>query len=307
MPQMQRNRKIRYFSAFAGIGGFEAAIQRVFPGAVCVGYSEIDPGAIKIYEKHYPKHKNFGDITKIKLSDLPHFDLLVGGSPCQDLSRAKMNREGLKGSRSSLFYTYAKILSWGMSAKNRPTKYFLLENVASMMRPERDEISRVLEVEPVMVDAALVSAQQRARLFWANFPITQPKDKGILLKDILESGHTERDKSYHIGASYNNWSVKNYFGTRRRQLVFLKPVRVELLPGRVKIFHVGGERIAIEDFKKLAKYVRTLTITEIERLQGFKKGYTSGSPKTTSITGLGNAVNVDVIAHIMSCLKKTIR
>lgn len=297
---MQRNGKIKYFSAFAGIGGFEAAIQRVFPGAVCVGYSEIDPGAIKIYEKHYPKHKNFGDITKIAIGDLPKFDLLVGGSPCQDLSRAKMNREGLKGSRSGLFYDWAYIV------KKKDPKYFLLENVASMMRPERNAITKTLGVEPVMIDAQLVSAQQRARLFWANFPITQPKDKGILLKDILESGYTERKKSYHIGASYNNWSVKNYFGTRRRQLVFLKPVRVELLPGRVKIFHVGGERIAIEDFKKLAKYVRTLTITEIERLQGFKKGYTSGSPKTTSITGLGNAVNVDVIAHIMSCLKKEI-
>lgn len=110
-------------------------------------------------------------------------DLLIGGSPCQDLSRAKHGRMGLKGERSGLFYEYYRILQ-----EARP-RYFVLENVASMPAESREEITRFLRVEPIMIDAALVSAQSRRRLFWTNIPgITQPKDRGIFLKDILEDG-----------------------------------------------------------------------------------------------------------------------
>lgn len=88
--------KIKYFSAFSGIGGFELAIQSVFPNAECVGFSEIDKYAIQIYQKHFSDHKNFGDITKIDIDNLPDFDLLVGGSPCQDLSIAKKKSGRIK-------------------------------------------------------------------------------------------------------------------------------------------------------------------------------------------------------------------
>ena len=94
---------MKYLSLFTGIGGFEKAMPKNWE---CVGYSEIDKYAIECYDKHYPKHKNFGDITKIDIKELPDFDLVVGGSPCQDLSIAKKERDGLKGSRSSLFYNF---------------------------------------------------------------------------------------------------------------------------------------------------------------------------------------------------------
>ena len=179
---------MKYFSVFSGIGGFEQAIHSVFPDAECVGFSETDKYAIQIYKKHYPNHKNYGDITKIDITGLPDFDMLVGGSPCQDLSIAKKNRKGLSGDKSRLFYKFVEILE-----KKKP-RWFLFENVASMSRENKDKISRILKVQPVMINATLVSAQNRKRLFWANFLITQPLDRGILLKDVLEDGCVENLK-----------------------------------------------------------------------------------------------------------------
>jgi DNA (cytosine-5)-methyltransferase 3A len=102
------------------------------------------------------------------------------------LSIAKQNRQGLQGERSRLFWEYIKALTI-----IKP-KYFLLENVASMKNEDRDAITAVLrgiypETECVMINSALVSAQQRKRYYWTNWHVEQPEDKGILLKDILET------------------------------------------------------------------------------------------------------------------------
>jgi DNA (cytosine-5)-methyltransferase 1 len=86
---------MKYLSLFSGIGGFELAIQSVFPNAECIGFSEIDKYAIQTYRKHYPDHPALGSITDINPLTLPDFDLIVGGFPCQDLSIA----HGRSGSR----------------------------------------------------------------------------------------------------------------------------------------------------------------------------------------------------------------
>lgn len=113
--------------------------------------------------------------------------MVIGGSPCQDLSIAKQNRQGLRGERSGLFWKYVEALE-----VIRP-KWFLLENVASMRNEDRDAITETLkkiypETECIMINSALVSAQQRKRYYWTNWHVEQPQDRGILLKDILESG-----------------------------------------------------------------------------------------------------------------------
>lgn len=174
-----------YFETFAGIGGFAEAIKSEFPEAKCVGFSEIDNYAIKCYLHHNPNHKNFWDINSIDIASLPDFDCLVGGSPCQDLSIAKKNREGLDGKRSKLFFKYLEIL------RIKKPKYFILENVNSMTKENKELITQYIKeiypnVQCNMINAALVSAQLRKRLFWTNFPVTQPEDRKIFLKDILE-------------------------------------------------------------------------------------------------------------------------
>ena len=106
--------------------------------------------------------------------ELPDFDVLVGGSPCQDLSIAKNNRQGLMGNRSGLFLEYARIL------REKKPAYFVLENVASMNNKDRDFISETLNVEPIMINSALLTAQNRKRYYRTNIPnVQQPKDANI--------------------------------------------------------------------------------------------------------------------------------
>lgn len=141
--------------------------------------SEIDKNAIKVSKKNYPDIKHIGNVCDV--SGVSGVDLLVGGSPCTDLSIAKKERKGLDGDHSKLFWEFVRVL------KDSKPKWFILENVASMPQKDRDIITKELGVEPIMINASLVSAQSRKRLFWTNIPnVKQPEDKGILLKDIIQ-------------------------------------------------------------------------------------------------------------------------
>ena len=132
---------MKYISLFSGIGGFELGIQSVMPGAECVGYSEIDPKAISIYKNHFPSHPYLGPIETIK--NPPEFDLLVAGFPCTDLSIANVENKGLEGSRSGLLTEAIRIM------RERNPKYFVIENVASMKKANKDLISSLLGLLPL--------------------------------------------------------------------------------------------------------------------------------------------------------------
>ena len=167
---------MKVLSLFDGISVLRCAL-----GERKVEYlaSEIDKHAIAVSKKNYPDIKQLGDVTKVK--DISGVYLLCGGSPCTDLSIAKKDRQGLKGDHSKLFWEWVRI--W----KESKPKYFILENVASMPKADRDIITAELGVEPIMINASLVSAQSRKRLFWTNIPVVGlPTDRGIVLKDILE-------------------------------------------------------------------------------------------------------------------------
>ena len=148
--------------------------------------AEIDKYAIEIAKKNYPNTIHLGDVTKIKGSDLPKIDLLIGGSPCQGFSFAG-KQLNFDDPRSALFFEFVRLL------KECNPKYFLLENVR-MKKEYQDVITEHLGVEPIMINSALVSAQNRVRLYWTNIPnITQPKNRGIVLKDILETDYIGDD------------------------------------------------------------------------------------------------------------------
>lgn len=149
---------MKYLSLFSGIGGFELGIQQAYEdnnsdrpvptledvrhgssassernnGSVeskpptCIGFSEIDKYAVQIYQKHFPDHKNYGDITKIDTRELPDFDLLVGGFPCQAFSIAG-KRKGFDDTRGTLFFEIARIL------RDKRPRLFLLENVKGLL------------------------------------------------------------------------------------------------------------------------------------------------------------------------------
>lgn len=196
-----KRKNIKVLSLFDGISCARQALKKAgIPVGVYIA-SEIDPYAIKISQKNYPFPEiiHVGDIKNVDYKDMQaSFDLLIGGSPCQDLSIAKKNRKGLDGERSGLFWEYVRIL------REVKPKYFILENVASMPKEAKEIITKELGVEPIMINAALVSAQNRKRLFWTNIPnVTQPEDRSIYLKDILEKSVDEKYNVYS-----DNWRVE---------------------------------------------------------------------------------------------------
>src|SRR3990167_2785936 len=153
-------------SLFDGISCARVALERTGIPVTKYYASEIDKNAIAVAMKNYPDTIQLGDVETITKDLLASYmgnveiDLLVGGSPCQDLSIAQKNRKGLDGERSGLFWEYVRLL------KEVKPKWFILENVASMSKEAKDIITKKLGVEPIMINAALVSAQNRKRLFW---------------------------------------------------------------------------------------------------------------------------------------------
>ena len=170
--------KINVLSLFDGISCGQVALNNA--GIKVNNYfaSEIDKHAIKVTQNNYPNTKQIGDITKVKGTELPKIDLLMGGSPCQGFSQAgkKLNFDD---PRSKLFFEYVRIL------KETKPKYFLYENVVPKSKEVIDIINEYLGVQPKPLNSNLKSCQDRKRLYWANFEITTPEDDGILLKDIV--------------------------------------------------------------------------------------------------------------------------
>jgi len=178
-------------SLFDGISCARVALDRAGIEVNAYMSAEIDKNAIKVSEKNYPDIIRVGSVVDLSVEG--EIDLLIGGSPCQDLSIAKKDRKGLEGNRSGLFWEYVRI------KKECNPKWFILENVASMPKADRDIITREMGVEPVMFNASLVSAQCRKRLFWTNIPFSLPVDRGILLKDILEVDVGAKTGLYKVG------------------------------------------------------------------------------------------------------------
>lgn len=202
---------MKVLSLFDGISCGRLALERAGIPVEKYYASEIDKYAIQVAQKNYPDTIQVGDVTKLNYLELLDVDMVIGGSPCQDLSIAKQNREGLRGARSGLFWKYVEALE-----VIRP-KWFLLENVASMRNEDRDAITATLkkiypETECIMINSALVSAQQRKRYYWTNWHVEQPQDKGIVLKDILESGQVIRgNKSHAVISSAGRTTEREYF------------------------------------------------------------------------------------------------
>jgi DNA-cytosine methyltransferase len=146
--------------------------------------SEIDKYAIEVSSANYPDTIQIGDVCDVKGEDYPDIDLILGGSPCQGFSFAG-HQLAFDDPRSALFFEFVRVL------KEVNPKYFLLENV-KMKKEFLDIISDQVGVEPILINSSLLSAQNRQRYYWTNIPgVEQPEDRGLVLKDILE---TEADE-----------------------------------------------------------------------------------------------------------------
>lgn len=181
--------------------------------------AEVDKYAIQVAKKNYPDTIHLGDVMMVSADNLPKIDLLIGGSPCQGFSFAG-KQLNFDDPRSKLFWEYVRILK-ECRAKN-PDLYFLLENVR-MKKEYLAIISEALGVEPILINSALVSAQNRQRYYWTNIPnVQQPENRGILLRDVVhENSWTDTEKSFCLDANYyKGGNVKQYYEKHRRQMVF---------------------------------------------------------------------------------------
>ena len=295
---------MKVLSLFDGISCGQLALKKAGIKIQKYYASEIDPHAIKITQKNFPKTQQLGDVQKIK--KLPEkIDLLIGGSPCQGFSLAG-RQLNFDDPRSKLFFDFVKILK-----KEKP-KYFLLENV-KMRGDIKDKISEMLGVQPIEINSKDYSGQSRTRLYWTNIPVSKLRKKDVKLSDILEEGFVDRDKSHCIDASYfKGGNLKSYFQKHRRQLVFKGKISKKKEKGSKLIFTQGDDSFYMKNPLKKPKYkysneiYRKLSPLETERLQTLPDNYTQveGVSNTQRYKAIGNGWTVDVLAQIFKGLKK---
>ena len=332
---------MKVLSLFDGLAGARQALKEL--NIDCEYYaSEIDKYAIQVAKTNHPDIVHIGDVKKFQYRNLaqwqyisndghevydkiPIIDLLIGGSPCQDLSIAKKDRKGLDGDRSSLFYEYLRILN-----EVKP-KYFILENVASMSKASKEIITKELfDIEPIMINSSLLTAQNRKRYYWVGklvdgkyrqVKIEQPEDRKIYLKDIIEDNisfpvvmdtrQISREKNPRFYAKGKSPTL-NASMYKDMYKIFDKPLRIGQLSkdcqsGRIYSIDGksvclnaggggGGAKTGLYEFKD---GIRKLTVTECERLQGFPEGYCDMVSKTQAYKALGNSFTVPVIKHIL--------
>lgn len=188
---------ITVLSLFDGMSCGQIALQKLGIKVKQYYAAEIDKHAIQVTQHNFPNTIQLGDVTKVFAKDLPKIDLLIGGSPCQGFSFAG-KQLAFDDPRSKLFFEFVRLKN-----ECNPT-YFMLENV-KMKKEFELIISKYMGVAPIEINSALLSAQNRVRLYWTNIAnepyglfgdmvctIPQPKDKGILLGDILESNVSEK-------------------------------------------------------------------------------------------------------------------
>jgi site-specific DNA-cytosine methylase len=284
-------------SLFDGISCGQVALERARIKVDNYFASEIEKKPIEVTQKNYPNTFQLGDVTKITeefLDSLPPIDLLIGGSPCQDLSVYKYDRgdvKGLEGKKSSLFYQFERIMT------HVKPRYFLLENVP-MEKEWQDIITELLGVEPILINSNLVAAADRKRLYWTNIPnVTQPEDKGIIIGDIIVPADQVPEKYWYDKPFTYNGDDKKVQCT----------IEISGHRNMKEVYNINGKcntLLADGDGGNRQKKVyqdgrcRKFMPIEYERMQTLPDNYTDCVSDSPRYSAIGNGWTVDVIAHI---------
>ena len=293
---------MKVLSLFDGISCGMVALERAgIPVDRYVAY-EIEPNAIRISEKNYPMIEHCGDVTTADFTQYRGFDLLIGGSPCTNWSCAKNHRAKEKkelfineGTGWELFKQYARALEEAKPA------FFLYENNYRISQNIVEAITSILGVEPVMINSALVSAQNRKRLYWTNIPnVQQPEDKGLLLKDIYipDESLVRTDKRI-LETAVKTANYIKYDLMKKGH--YSQAYRLYFLDGKsptIARCRTETKTNMLIDPSDWSKY-KILSPVEAERLQTLPDNYTDCVPKTRRFEAIGNGWTVDVIAHLL--------
>ncbi len=342
---------MRYFSIFSGIGGFELGIKQGIsnirslqrestgrPGEhygtqdkllewECVGYSETNKYAKQIYKRHFPTHKNFGDATNIVPREIPDFDLLVGGFPCQPFSVAG-KRRGFNEARGTLFFNIVRIL------KDKRPRHFLLENVKGLLSHQHGQtfqtILRFLASMGYSIEWKVFNSknygvpQNRERVFIIGHLGEGPRRKVFYpWEEVATCNESRKDKKGILShktaltaRQYASWNGNFVEEPKLRQIGRISDKdtmwgRVYAPDGlSVSIRALGGGAGAKSGLYDVEGRIRRLTPLECERLQGFPDNWTkygvNEEGKEVVISDaqryktLGNAVTVNVVEAIIT-------
>lgn len=292
---------MKVLSLFDGISCGMVALERAgIPVERYVAY-EIEENAIKVSETNYPQIEHKGDVFKAKYEE-GEFDLLIGGSPCTYWSIAKAgdSRETTSsGFGWELFMQYVRAL------REAKPKYFLYENNESMSDAIKEEITKQLGIEPIMINSADFSAQIRKRYYWTNIPVNLNYEPSELVFADIEYPHDYRivdiskyKDTLRVNKEGTQWawdtSGKGYYSQQSRARS--KYIKTNTVPAS------GGDKnnIYLGDYK-----YRKMHPIEAERAQTLPDDYTSCIKSKIKRIGLcGNGWTVDVIAHILKGLKE---
>ena len=295
--------KINVLSLFDGIGCSRIAINKCKNLEIKnYFYSEIDKNCLNLTKKKYPSDISLGPVEDIENKKLPKIDLLIGGSPCQDLSNAHKGH-GLNGMRSSLFYKFIKLKN-----KLNP-KYFLLENVKNKWSYLMD---KEIGVQGVEFNSMYLSGQYRPRVYWTNinFDLINKDSKEIYIKDIIEK---KIDKKYFFKLNFENFKNLIEYKKSNQGIKKIFEIPRKLLKDNERqrrVYDIKGKSptlLARSDTPKILinKKIRKLTPLECERLQGLPDNYTLGFSNTTRYKMIGNGFTVPVIRYILSFIGKS--
>ena len=292
-------KNLKYFSTFTGIGGLDMGLEEA--GATCVGFSEIRQSSIDIYKKHYPDHKNYGDITKIVPSELPHFDVFTGGFPCQTFSLAGL-QDGFKDKRGRMiFYIYDILIE-------KKPKYLILENVKGISVHNSGRtiksVMKLLEsagyrVRVILLNSAHYgSAQGRERVVFLgrrneDFPMKHP----MIIDD--------RKRFRSIRAPFDlKDQLSEKVMVRLKRTTEAREKGFEFIGGydRVNTITTGvssSGRVTLVTQEPTGEF-RRLSALEAERLQCFPDGWTEGVTNADRWFALGNAVNCNMSRYLVN-------
>jgi len=353
---LESKKGINVLSMFNGMNCGRIALERA--GILVNKYhsAETDKFANIITQKNYPDTIQLGDVCGVVAKDLPKVDLLLAGSPCQGFSFAG-KQLAFDDPRSALFFEFIRLL------RELKPKYFLLENVrmkqeyidviteeVSFLYPaggiyqeatffdlaHRGCLQHRKEIVPVLINSSLVSAQNRQRLYWTNIPnVTQPEDKGIILKDVLEDytddvylageklqknykGGSQLNPNYKSQANTihdvnkksgticagthgyaNGYVTGAWRGRYNKDGSTTQKLELRRDDKTNSLTTVQKDNVVVDQEMNWRK----LTPLECERLQTVPDNYTTGVSDTQRYKMLGNGWTVDVISHILSNIK----
>jgi len=287
---MERDKPVRFFSTFTGVGGFEIAIRNGIPNSECVGMCEIDPHASNILRYRFKGVKNYGNIRNVKEKELPDFDILCGGFPCQSFSIAG-KRMGFEDTRGTLFFELARI------AKSKRPKILFFENVKGILsHQEGRTVTTILQT----MDELGYDAEWQV-LNSKHHGIPQDRNRIIII------GHL-RGQPFKRVFPIREETTGTIKMVQKPGEKFEQTSRVYSKEGIAPtLTKSGSENIPIGECN------RTMTINEAEALQGFPKdwtkwginerGETVKTPLKERFARMGNAVTTNLMTRVAEKIK----